>query len=955
MKKLGIYSIVVSLAVMLCTRISAQTAGVAANFGIDSTCYSGTPDTSTDDWFQGLSGDGVLDESNTAFYYNQLSTDQNIAFDVDLDVPKYSRPNGYILYDAKFIRDQIKLSGSNGDGTTFKGAKNGQNPEDWSPSGSGNVSGANDIVDGYIHMRRDGESIDDNLWMMMGITTLETNGDHFFDFEMYFSDLTFTGTEFINAGPDEGHNSWDFDSAGEIIQTGDLSVGFAVSGGGITNFEVRIWTSRWNYNNTTPAQFSWGTEFDGAKNNSIYGYASIVVSPADFFAVTNESATPAPPWGTHVAGAAFSTSYPANYFAEVAVNLSAIGLNNFLSLPGVNPCLSPFAKVMAKSRSSQSFTSALGDFTNPVEFSANSLIDSTGVEIADLYSCGEPSTLVPANPVIGAYYEWTTTDGLFENGTQTSIGDTAYAREPGTYTLSSAPLAECVRGTSTVVIDAHPCAVDDIDTLAHNSADNILSILNNDYDLDSDIDITSIDIVGLLAPVNGTVTTDPISGELIYTPTLDHIGLDSLEYRVCDVTGQCDTALVILTIFLDTDNDGIINIDDIDDDNDGITDIVENSIVIPDYQPSCETDPIYDFSTVPTLISGVDLEVGAMYRYPNVNPGVDAIVTIEDLVNLTIPVLDDNSTNPLWFNPQSAVTLDFAGDIGYQQYLFQFVVSGTTTPITLDVANLTFNDVDGNIDYGEISAAALPSSYTYDTPTELSFVTTDYITATAGTTEYTGVTGDNPQVNFYVKYSDVSDFRIRFGVEARIDGVMTAGRQHSLSFSCPDNFGNPLTTSKDIDEDGIPNSLDLDSDNDGIWDADEAGHGLPVGLDGRIAGADVGSGPNGLFDPLETALESGIENYLFSDSEAAPDGIFDPYELDSDGDTCFDTIEASVSDSEGDGIAGTGSAIVNADGLVISHTYITPSNNRWQDYDINSCDVCTTAIVNPHVMYFRRN
>ncbi len=537
----------------------AQVGGVAANFGIDSSCYSGGPVSDTDDWFQGLSGDGVLDESNATTYYNQLSNNQNISFDVDMDVAKYSRPNGYILYDAKFIRDQIKLSGSNGDGTTFTGAKNGQNPEDWTPSGSGNVSGANDIVDGYIHMRRDGATIADNLWMMMGVTTLETNGDHYFDFEMYFSDLTFTGTEFINAGPDEGHNSWDFDAGGEIIQTGDLTVGFAVSGGGITNFEVRIWTSRWNFNNVTPAQFTWGSEFDGAKNNSIYGYASIVVASTDFFAVTNGAETLAPPWGTHIAGAQFSTTYPANYFAEVAVNLSAIGLNNFLSLPGVNPCLSPFAKVMAKSRSSQSFTSALGDFTNPVEFSANSLIDSSSSQIADLYSCDSAAILVPTNPVIGAYYEWTTINGLFENGTQIFIGDTAIATLPGTYTLSTAPLAECVRGTTDITIDAHPCAVDDIDTVAFNSTNNILLVLDNDYDLDLNLDISTIDVSGLLIPSNGTLSTNTTDGTLIYTPDNLYVGLDSFEYRICDVTAKCDTAFVLINVIVENCYDNIDN------------------------------------------------------------------------------------------------------------------------------------------------------------------------------------------------------------------------------------------------------------------------------------------------------------------------------------------------------------------------------------------------------------
>ena len=45
----------------------------------------------------------------------------------------------------------------------------------------------------------------------------------------------------------------------------------------------------------------------------------------------------------------------------------------------------------------------------------------------------------------------------------------------------------------------------------------------------------------------------------------------------------------------------------------------------------------------------------------------------------------------------------------------------------------------------------------------------------------------------------------------------------------------------DIDNDGIPNSLDLDSDNDGIYDVVEAGLGhLDTNNDGRIDANDTG-------------------------------------------------------------------------------------------------------------------
>ena len=136
--------------------------------------------------------------------------------------------------------------------------------------------------------------------------------------------------------------------------------------------------------------------------------------------------------------------------------------------------------------------------------------------------------------------------------------------------------------------------------------------------------------------------------------------------------------------------------------------------------------------------------------------------------------------------------------------------------------------------------------------------------------------------------------------------------------------------------------------------ATEAGHSEIVASDGRILGADTGSGPNGLFDAVETVSESGVEDYPFSDSEAVADGIFDPYELDSDGDTCFDTLEASVRDSEKDGIAGTGLVVVDSNGLVISHTYFGPLSNQWQNPDANACEVCPTAMTNPHIMYLMR-
>ncbi|MCF2876120.1 MULTISPECIES: proprotein convertase P-domain-containing protein, partial [unclassified Tenacibaculum] len=126
----------------------------------------------------------------------------------------------------------------------------------------------------------------------------------------------------------------------------------------------------------------------------------------------------------------------------------------------------------------------------------------------------------------------------------------------------------------------------------------------------------------------------------------------------------------------------------------------------------------------------------------------------------------------------------------------------------------------------------------------------------------------------------------------------------------------------DTDGDGISNELDLDSDNDGIYDIVESGV-LAVGgvadanNDGVVDGANTGSGANGLFNTIETNDTFGANlNYTVLDSDS--DGETNPFEVDSDADGCFDAIEAAGSFVAADLTSGrlcTSSACVNANGV----------------------------------------
>ncbi|MFV8344297.1 T9SS type B sorting domain-containing protein [Flavobacterium sp. XS2P39] len=121
--------------------------------------------------------------------------------------------------------------------------------------------------------------------------------------------------------------------------------------------------------------------------------------------------------------------------------------------------------------------------------------------------------------------------------------------------------------------------------------------------------------------------------------------------------------------------------------------------------------------------------------------------------------------------------------------------------------------------------------------------------------------------------------------------------------------------------------LDLDSDNDGIFDLVESGSSVvDADKNGIIDGTSLSFGTNGLYDGLETNPDSGKLNYTISDTDS--DGDFNYIDSDSDNDMCYDAFEAGFNDSNNDGILGSTPVVVNANGKVLSAVgYTTPDNN----------------------------
>ncbi|MEL6866818.1 MAG: hypothetical protein AAFP19_20510, partial [Bacteroidota bacterium] len=401
----------------------------------------------------------------------------------------------------------------------------------------------------------------------------------------------------------------------------------------------------------------------------------------------------------------------------------------------------------------------------------------------------------------------------------------------------------------------------------------------------------------------------------------------------------------------DNDSDGVSDFCDLDDDNDGILDDIEGLGIDSYGLPSGCTLSIFDFST-PSLESGVSRAVGAVYRYSNVQTGLDALVEIVATNNATVSNIDAGGSGFVdAFQPVISATSTGLASV---EFNFKLVNAGTNTLATsVDRIGGTAYDVDG--DAAEAKESVIfqsPAITGADDPTVLGITTTtNGIEYTAnGLEEGLDISAD-PKFRVYFHYRDTNQFNI-ITQQYRISG--NGNRRFSLRFDeCEisdfQNIRLYIENGEDTDGDGTPNHLDLDSDNDGVYDLNEAGHSADdLDQDGIIDLGTSSFGTNGFYDDLETYADSDTADFSVANSETSPDLTYDAYELDADGDGCLDAREEGVSDLDNDGLAGTGTPSTNAAGLVTTITYTSPANRTWQNPLMGACltEICNDGIDN---------
>ncbi|HUS01510.1 MAG TPA: hypothetical protein VMY77_07280 [Chitinophagaceae bacterium] len=447
--------------------------GNPARFGIDADVISdsfafGTlmpSPLASDDWFKKIGGTGlaVIDTTGAAKARSILQAGKDYIFNLPSYYPRFSIQNNNLFLDARYARD-----GAMQDSTFFAGnAQNAQDPTTWGGSTTvGTVLDKCDIVDTYIHLRRDGPVLtgpnQNHLILILAASLVATNGSHYMDFELFKQRIYYNQSlgKFFNSGPigSGGHTLWEFNPDGSVAEMGDMQISFTYNNTNVTSTNIYVWVTQTVYNTVQPQRFAFVPNSFNTGTVPGYGYAEITALQPNgtlpVWGIVNSGNVPAPVWGTtskdigSSSNNYFSTHYAAGQFAEVAIDFTALGTDPAFN-PYNNPCQPPFTRFIAKTRSSGSFNAALKDFTGPYPF----LEDFT--PLPDItppahLSCNiQTLNLSPVTVQTPGVYEWSTSDGNIISKT-----DTPYVQisKAGTYVLKTRTYLGCSSRSDSVII-----------------------------------------------------------------------------------------------------------------------------------------------------------------------------------------------------------------------------------------------------------------------------------------------------------------------------------------------------------------------------------------------------------------------------------------------------------------------------------------------------------------------
>lgn len=220
------------------------------------------------------------------------------------------------------------------------------------------------------------------------------------------------------------------------------------------------------------------------------------------------------------------------------------------------------------------------------------------------------------------------------------------------------------------------------------------------------------------------------------------------------------------------------------------------ALAIPSQAQDSQTVPELIFKN-PTPESGVAGADGAVYRFPDVAPNIDALVKIvgRSSSNVVISNIDLNNTGyDNAFQPQISYMNGNApaNSDWWLDFDFNFVTKNTTTPVNVASFNISGLDIDGDGgNLNEYVSFISPTSYTLEANSSLTVenimdlifnVLTPGKKFNGPTTNYTNINTTATQVMTTINYVNKSFFRMRAGASTGSNSTSAADRMYSFWF-----------------------------------------------------------------------------------------------------------------------------------------------------------------------------
>jgi len=411
----------------------------------------------------------------------------------------------------------------------------------------------------------------------------------------------------------------------------------------------------------------------------------------------------------------------------------------------------------------------------------------------------------------------------------------------------------------------------------------------------------------------------------------------------------------------DSDNDGIIDNIDIDNDNDGILNCTESKgdVIINIAAVNSPQLQFQDGSINTSISSG-------NYTQTSSSGGTNTFSGTETgkFTSIVNPANDAEGNFTLSFT--EAVNVKFSEDLSFSHtsvdgefYIARVLpVDKNITLVDPDNRLLVDSNFDGIFETGVLIISGSEIRFKFN-PSPLgtrpyqflanqvdgfSFIHHLNNTSTAST--FRGIlslTCFKLDSDFDGVYDSVDFDSDNDGIPDRIEngGALVALSNVDADLNGLDDVFDINSTPLDSDTDGVFDFYDLDSDNDGITDLIETGKlGLLSDTDlNGIIDSGGSFGTNGWADVAETSPDSNQIGYTLDDFDA--DGVFSYIDSDSDGDSCSDVIEAGFSDANRDDFLGDSNVVV--DTIADSTTGQGLVTNANDGYTLPNSDYLNTA------------